>query len=463
MKKKCFLFVLLIVVLFSFQAVSAETDYTKEADVLNSLGLFNGTTNGYELNRVPTRVESAAMLVRLLGAEKEANEMKYEHPFTDVPEWADNIVGYMYEKGYTKGISDELFGSGQTMTARDYTTFMLRSLGYSSDFNYLEALNFAAKQGIITEDETDNLQTVDFKRNEMVMLSYRTMNANIKDSELKLVEKLFDNGSLNKQEAFNQGLVNHFETVIDGIDSSLNILEINSPVIYVYADKKEISNGTEKGFNDEERKEYFTDGYKGSVCFKFDFPNWEGLNIKYELSFYKDGQFIKQMNYLYDNFNTEHDHWREFITPDDDFNELKIRAYPMKSKEINDDLAGIFEIITTKDVNILKDTILKYGNVHATASGIDENIDINSIDDINVIAWKTIFSGKTVYGNGNVYRPYSHKYIVDGNFKLEFGDEGSSISSEKVITLPKNNMKESLNFILIYDEGLRFAKVFLVK
>jgi len=71
MENKCLLFVLIIAVLFSFQTVFAEVDYTKEADLLNSLGLFNGTQNGYELNRVPTRVEAAAMLVRLLGAEDE--------------------------------------------------------------------------------------------------------------------------------------------------------------------------------------------------------------------------------------------------------------------------------------------------------------------------------------------------------------------------------------------------------
>lgn len=41
MRRKCFLITLLMLVLFSFQGVFAEVDYTKEADILNSLGLFN--------------------------------------------------------------------------------------------------------------------------------------------------------------------------------------------------------------------------------------------------------------------------------------------------------------------------------------------------------------------------------------------------------------------------------------
>jgi len=37
----------------------------------------------------------------------------------------------MNEKGYTKGISDNKFGSEQLTNSRDYTTFMLRTLDQS--------------------------------------------------------------------------------------------------------------------------------------------------------------------------------------------------------------------------------------------------------------------------------------------------------------------------------------------
>ena len=47
-------------------------DFTSNADVLNSLGLFQGSEAGYDLDRAPDRAESATMLVRLLGKEAEA-------------------------------------------------------------------------------------------------------------------------------------------------------------------------------------------------------------------------------------------------------------------------------------------------------------------------------------------------------------------------------------------------------
>lgn len=466
MTKKCLVFMLLLMVLFSFQAVSA-ADYTQEADMLNSLGLFNGTQNGYELERVPTRVEAAAMLVRLLGAVDEANEMKYEHPFTDVPEWADNIAGYLYEKGLTKGVGNNLFGSNQTTIARDYTTFMLRSLGYdsSSDFNYLEALSYAESKGILTAEEAKIFNSQDFKRNEMVLLSYKTLNAQLNGSKDLLVDKLFENGAINKAKAFEIGVTDSFETVITNMDSSLDKLEVYSTVINIYAEKKEVKSGKISGF-DIERQENFIEGYGGGISFKKGIDKWKGLNIRYQISFYNEGKFIKEINYLHNYREGIDDSGTEFITPIDKFDEIKIIAKPMSNDEINKDIEGKFDIITTKDVNYLKDTILKYGNVHATSHG-DSRDDFNSPEIINAYVWKTIFSRVSLYDDGSVFKPFANKNLVDGNFSIEFTDEGSFIGTEgtkRIIGLPKNDdINGQINFILIYGEGFKTERIFLVK
>lgn len=84
---------LLVIVLISFCSVVTYAEDTIEhmekAEILKELGLFLGSSNEFELDRIPTRAESATMLVRLLGAEVEAKESNYEHPFTDVPMWVD--------------------------------------------------------------------------------------------------------------------------------------------------------------------------------------------------------------------------------------------------------------------------------------------------------------------------------------------------------------------------------------
>ena len=53
----------------SLAVSAAAADYISCADHLKDLGLFQGTAQGYELDRAPTRGEAAAMLVRLLGEE----------------------------------------------------------------------------------------------------------------------------------------------------------------------------------------------------------------------------------------------------------------------------------------------------------------------------------------------------------------------------------------------------------
>jgi hypothetical protein len=260
MKKKYFILLLVTAIIFSFQTALAadRMDYTNEASKLNAMGLFNGTQNGYELDRVPTRVESAAMLVRLLGAEQEANEKKYEHPFTDVPEWADNIVGYMYEKGYTKGLGNNLFGSSQTTIARDYTTFMLRSLGYGDgDFSYLEAMNYAVTKGIISEEEAGILNSVEFRRNEMAMISYRTLKVSVKGESILLSEKLVEKGVVSAQAAYDAGVAD-FEVLPVRVYRSNGSLKIDyyynqlSPEIKeVYYKRAYGTNGNEDFSNDE--------------------------------------------------------------------------------------------------------------------------------------------------------------------------------------------------------------------
>lgn len=191
-RKLVVLAVMVLAVVLSTAGFAAEgVRYEAHADALKSLGLFSGTNNGFELDRAPKRVEVAAMLVKFLGAEAEANAMKYIHPFTDVPAWANNIVGYMYEKGLTTGIGNNMFGSSKTASAKDYSVFLLKALGYDmNDFEYANTMAFAVKFGLFSEADRADVEGRAFRRDEMVYLSYKALFATAKGSELTLAEKL---------------------------------------------------------------------------------------------------------------------------------------------------------------------------------------------------------------------------------------------------------------------------------
>ena len=64
-------------------ATAGAANFTNCADRLKDVGLFQGTNQGYQLDKAPTRAEASAMLVRLLGKEAEAEKLTYTAPFTD--------------------------------------------------------------------------------------------------------------------------------------------------------------------------------------------------------------------------------------------------------------------------------------------------------------------------------------------------------------------------------------------
>ncbi|MFQ7241645.1 S-layer homology domain-containing protein, partial [Agathobaculum sp.] len=112
-------------------------DTEAQAQMLCDLGLFRGTENGFELEKPMTRAEAAAMLTRFLGAEQEALAGEWEHPFTDVPQWAEPYVGWLYESGLTKGVSGTVYGAGEDVTCGQYCTFLARA---STDEDYYDFL-----------------------------------------------------------------------------------------------------------------------------------------------------------------------------------------------------------------------------------------------------------------------------------------------------------------------------------
>lgn len=108
-------------------------DTEAQAQMLCDLGLFRGTEKGFELDKPMTRAEAAAMLTRLLGAEETALSSEWTHPFTDVPSWADNYVGWLYESGLTKGTSATIYGAEDNVTCGQYCVFLARSLNKGDD------------------------------------------------------------------------------------------------------------------------------------------------------------------------------------------------------------------------------------------------------------------------------------------------------------------------------------------
>lgn len=161
-----------------------EATATQRANELYAAGLFNGYGNDangnpiFGLNDTATRAQGIAMFVRVLGKADEAqrNAAAYDLPFHDLPDWCRGYVGYAYANKYTSGTSGTTFSPNDTLTANQFMTFCLRSLGYveGKDFYYTDPTGLAAKLGIIKQGEWQN-NTTPFKRGDMVLMAYNTL------------------------------------------------------------------------------------------------------------------------------------------------------------------------------------------------------------------------------------------------------------------------------------------------
>ena len=176
------------------------TNYTNCADSLHEMGLFQGTQNGYDLDRTPTRAEAAVMLVRLLGKEAEAKALTYTAPFTDLKGWEKPYVQYLYSNGLANGTNRTTFNPTGKCTAQMYAVFLLRALGYSdtADFSYANAIETAREQGIY---DTGIINVQNFLRDDAAAASYTVLSVSPKNSEGTLLDQLVSENAITEADA----------------------------------------------------------------------------------------------------------------------------------------------------------------------------------------------------------------------------------------------------------------------
>lgn len=220
MKSKFRIAVVAAVAAIGLTATAGAASFDHCADQLKDLGLFQGTAQGYELDRAPTRAEAATMLVRLLGKEEEAKALDYTAPFTDLAGWEKPYVQYLYDNGLTTGATATTFEPEQGCSAQMYTTFLLRALGYSDaaggDFTYAQAISFGESLGLV---DYANCNQDNFLRDHVAAMSLTALDTPVKgDENAVLLQKLVDDGAVDANKA--SGLLTFFDRYASYTDAS---------------------------------------------------------------------------------------------------------------------------------------------------------------------------------------------------------------------------------------------------
>ena len=171
------------------------------ADALYALGLVGGygkNADGsvnFALGEKLTRAQAFVLVVRFVGAEKDATLSVQSHPFTDVPAWANPYIGYVYANGITKGVSETRFDPDTEVSEAAFLTIMLRVLGYNDgagDFKWDDPYTLAQSVGI-ADAKADT-----FNRGSAFVICYRALTATVKSGN-SIAEQLIAKGVFTKE------------------------------------------------------------------------------------------------------------------------------------------------------------------------------------------------------------------------------------------------------------------------
>ena len=171
------------------------------AEALHALGLVGGYGNNadgsvnFALGDKLTRAQAFVLVVRFVGAEKDATANVQKHPFTDVPAWANPYIGYVYANGITKGVSETKFDPDTEVSEAAFLTILLRVLGYddgAGDFAWNDPYTLAKSVGLC--DAKSN----GFNRGGAFVICYRALTAAVKSGD-SIAEQLISKGVFTKE------------------------------------------------------------------------------------------------------------------------------------------------------------------------------------------------------------------------------------------------------------------------
>lgn len=183
-------------------ALALPDEGTQAAETLHTLHIVNGSKEGYDVGRAPTRLEAVLVLTRLLGVQQEAARTEVATRFTDLPTWCDETLSYAYRQGWDSGASSTVFGAAESIDANRFCSMLLKALGYQK-FDFYGAETFARHIGLISTDQT--LTGEDFTRGDLFVMAAESLTFHYADRDQTVIEQLVDKGLTTEKTARDLG------------------------------------------------------------------------------------------------------------------------------------------------------------------------------------------------------------------------------------------------------------------
>ncbi len=188
----------------AFKDVDAN-DHQEAIDVMQLIDVMVGDQNGnFNPDQKVTRNEMAVVIAKMMNLPLGGN-----HPFKDVPAWADKYVAALYNNGITSGTSATTYGGNNNVTTKEAGLMMMKTLGYFvfdgeygddwglATIRQANKINLFEDMGVFADQQ--------LTRNDVALLALNTL-----ESDVVVAEEL------------------------GGMDVSGNGIHVNQKPVYIY-------------------------------------------------------------------------------------------------------------------------------------------------------------------------------------------------------------------------------------
>src|SRR5690606_34530667 len=151
--KKSLSLLVAIAMVFSMFATVVSADGKAAGQKLQDLGVIKGTSAGLDEDKEWLRQDVTVLVARLLGAEEEAKAHANTHGFEDLDsKFYNGFVSWAKEEGYFTGETTTRFGVNNPITNQQFAAVLLRVLGADKEVAYADVFEKAVELGLVSED-----------------------------------------------------------------------------------------------------------------------------------------------------------------------------------------------------------------------------------------------------------------------------------------------------------------------
>ncbi len=166
----------------------SESDNVEAIEVLKAVGVMVGDEKGnFGPDQPVNRAQMAVVMALLLDLDY--NYYEGTNHFVDVPAWAEPYVAACYANGIVSGYNTYTYGSGDSVTAVQAASMMMRALGYfkyQSDYDdnggfELATVKQASKIGLFKDINANAKDPL--TRNQVAKLALNTLEADMVEAQ----------------------------------------------------------------------------------------------------------------------------------------------------------------------------------------------------------------------------------------------------------------------------------------